>query len=312
MLQQQQQRSGLLLRSIMMITMMMMMMMMMMLIDVTNALSFVPMVTHDALRYQKVAPRSQHHYFTMKVSRPSGRNSGADSILSSTNHARILTSGKVGTKTFVDPCKVFIGNLPASATESHVREFLQEHLGHVLNVKSIKVIRDWKTNLSKQYGFVIFTDPMFATCAMTFLKRKTLMGNVVKLDQGKKKLDPNTLYITKNKKKQPPVDAEEAAIQAGLDEATDYDENDDDMVAAYDDAVEETEFVDDAVLFTEELDTEDDFEYDGVFEEEYPTEYEALTDEEKILNREQRREAASKKKKKKLPHKGFGEPQVTL
>ena len=243
--------------------------------------------------------------FTMKVSRGGGGSGGADSILSVANQARVSTAGKKGTKKFVDPCKVFIGNLPADAGEKDIKEFLQQHLGHTMNVKSIKIIRDWKTNLSKQYGFVLFTDPMFATCAMQFCKNKQLNGRILKLDQGQKKLDPNTLYVTKNKKT--PVDAEEAAIQSGLAEAEQGE------IKTTDDAYDVVDFDDDddAILFANENDddvADEDFVYDGVFEEEYPEEFEALTESELMLNREQRREAASRKKRKKLPHKGFGEP----
>lgn len=244
--------------------------------------------------------------FTMKVSRGGGGEGGADSILSAANQARVSTAGKKGTKKFVDPCKVFIGNLPADAVELDIKEFLKQYMGHTMNVKSIKVIRDWKTNLSKQYGFILFTDPMFATCAMQFCKNKQLKGRILKLDQGQKKLDPNTLYVTKNKKK--PVDAEEAAIQSGLAEAEQGE------ITTTDDAYDVLDFEDDddAILFADENDddgvADEDFVYDGVFEEEYPEEFEALTESELLLNREQRREAASRKKRKKLPHKGFGEP----
>jgi RNA recognition motif. (a.k.a. RRM, RBD, or RNP domain) len=286
------------------------------------ATSFVPWTKARRERFdtsRHYAISTHESSLTMKVSRGSSGDA-KDSILGAANQARVSAAGKRGTKKFMDPCKVFMGNLPADAQEKDLLAFLELYLGHTRNVHSVKIIRDWKTNLSKQYGFVLFTDPMFATCAMTFCKNKKMSGRIIKMDQGKKKLDENTLYVTKNKKK--PVDAEEAAIQAGLEEAEDEsDEADEDEDIQEDDtddaeySIEDFEEDNDAILFAGENDddvSDDDFVYDGVFEEIYPSESDPLTEAEQLLNREQRREAAAKKKKKKLPHKGFAPPTPQL
>lgn len=224
----------------------------------------------------------------------------ADGILIEKNRQRVQMAGRVGTKRFVDPCKVFLGNLPFDANEKDVKLFFKDNLGTTFNVKSVKIIRDWKTNKSKGYGFALFTDPIFATSAMEVLNGRPLKGRPMKLSQGKKQPKENELYIKKKKKQQAALDAEEQAIQQGLDEAVEDDDDDDD-------GVELDEFdTDDDVLFGEE-DDDEEFEYDGIFEEMYPK-YEALSEEEMKLNREQRREAAKRKKRRKLPHKGFELP----
>jgi hypothetical protein len=224
-------------------------------------------------------------------------NGGGDGTLAVVNRQRVRTAGRKGTKSFVDPTKLFLGNLPFDADEKDVRLFFQENLGTTFNVKSIKIIRDWRNNQSKGYGFALFSDPMFATSAMEVCNGKPLKGRLIRVDQGQKKRDPNELYIQKKKKKEAQLTEEEEAIQAGLDEA----EGDDpeDMIA-----LEEFDDISDALLF-EDDDDDDEFEYDGVFEDIYPTQYEPLSEEEQKLNREQRRDAAKRKKRRKLPHKGF-------
>lgn len=242
--------------------------------------------------------------------------SSRDSILSERNRERVATAGRRGTKRFVDPGKVFVGGLPFDATEEDLKAFFGQHMGPNStrnNIHSVKIIRDWKTKQSKGYGFVIFTDPMFATCAMEFCKNKKLNGRILTLDQGKKKIDPNTLYVKKNKK--PALDEEEAAIQAGMDGAEEgrdvdvLDTADTDAPAQDDEewSVEDFDDDDDAILFAEEMmEGDEDFEYDGVFEDLYPVIKEPLTEEEMALNREQRREVQKRKPRKKPPSKGFG------
>ena len=240
--------------------------------------------------------RTTTTFLEMKVS-GSNRKGAGDGVLAVKNAERIRTAGRKGTKRFVDPTKVFLGNLPFNATEAHVKQFFQQNLGTTFNVKSVKIIRDWKTGDSKGYGFALFMDPMFATSAMEVCNGRLLFGRPMKLSQGKKKAQENELYVKKNKKRE--LTEEEAAIQEGLDLAEDDDEE---MMELH-----EFDDVSDALLFGDD-DDDDDFEYDGVFEEMYPNAREALTEEEQKLNREQRREAATRKKRRKLPHKGFEPP----
>lgn len=265
--------------------------------------AFAPTLSHRRAAFEtrlsSTSVSSSHKCsLTMKVGNRGGGGPGG-SILSQKNHERVSTAGRRGTKKFVDPGKVFVSGIPYDGTEDDVMDFLRTHIGHTRNVSSLKIIRDWKTGKSKGYGFVIFSDPMFATCAMEFCKNKKIKGRIITMNQGKKKLDPNTLYV--KKKKAPAVDEEEAAIQAGMETAEgEVDEEDDKQRP-----LEDFEDSDDAILFDDEEDYDEDFELDGVFEDIYPAQFEELTEEEKKLNREQRRDAQRRKQRRKLPAKGF-------
>jgi len=185
---------------------------------------------------------------------------------------------------------------------------------------SFKVIREWKTGKSKGYGFVEFTDPIYATVCMDVCNGKKLNGRQVRLDQGKKKdSEEHQLFLDKKRKKA--ETEEEKAISSALDEAENDDEDDDDDDDDYE--AEDLEIDEDgaalfgdnndddieldALLFGIAADNEDyyegDEEDDGIFLER-PNKFEGEIDPD--LNREQRREAARKLKRKKPPSKGFG------
>lgn len=144
-----------------------------------------------------------------------------------TNNDRLRNAGRPGTVHFVDPTKLFIGNLPYTATEEHVRAAFVKHWNLVVSnssssssstsnssstilqerIDSIKIVRDWKTGMSKGYGFVQFYDVMAATSAMLDMrhgKSGELMigGRKVRLDQGRRNLDDdNTRKDKKTTKK---------------------------------------------------------------------------------------------------------------
>mmetsp|Transcript_1246 Transcript_1246/g.1417 ORF Transcript_1246/g.1417 Transcript_1246/m.1417 type:complete len:309 (-) Transcript_1246:31-957(-) len=227
----------------------------------------------------------------------------SDSKLGSMYNQRIKTAGRKGTKRFVDPCKVFIGNLPFDIDEKQLGNFILDTMGQSRMVlHSFKVIYDWKTGKSKGYGFVEFTDPIYASVCMDVCNGKKFNGRPIKVDQGKKKDVEDQVFIKKNKK---PETEEEKSISSALDEAEnddDYDteelETDKDGVALFGDN-DEMEL--DAILFGLAADSDD--EDDGIFLER-PSKFEEDIDPD--LNREQRREASRKLKRKKLPTKGFG------
>lgn len=223
------------------------------------------------------------------------QNFGGDTKLAEVHKERIKTAGRKGTKRFVDPCKVFVGNLPYDVDKGGIEDFVLSTMGQTKNiVHQSKVIYDWKTGKSKGYGFIVFTEPIFATVAMEVVNRKMLNGRAIDVTQGKKKEEESQLYI--KKKKSEPQDAEEAAISSALDEA----ESEEDDIPTFGGSDEDLEL--DAALFGL-MDDDDDFEYDGVFLER-PSKYKE--DEDPELNREQRREAARRRNRTKLPSKGFG------
>ena len=244
----------------------------------------------------------------------------SDSKLGSLYNQRIKTAGRKGTKRFVDPCKVFIGNLAFETDDTQLGNFILDTMGQSRMVlHSFKVIREWKTGKSKGYGFVEFTDPIYATVCMDVCNGKKLNGRQVRLDRGKKKdSEEHQLFLDKKRKKA--ESEEEKAISSALDEAENDDEDDDDgeNYEAEDLEIDEDGaalFGDnndddielDALLFGIAADSEDyyegDEEDDGIFLERKQN-FEGEIDED--LNREQRREAARKLKRKKPPSKGFG------
>lgn len=207
---------------------------------------------------------------------------------------RLKTAGRVGTKRFVDPCKVFVGNLPFNVDDKKLQKYILNTMGQSRVVlHSAKVIYDWKTGTSKGYGFVQFIDPIYATVCMDVCNGKVLDGRTLSISQGKKKEQENELYLKKKKKK--PETEEEAVISSALDEAESEDE-----IPVFGGSDEDIEL--DAALFGIVGDDDDD-DYDGIFLER-PSKFEEEIDEN--LNREQRRDVARRLKRKKMPHKGFG------
>ena len=226
---------------------------------------------------------------------------GSDSAIGSAHTQRVKTAGRVGTKRFVDPCKVFLGNLPFHVDEPGLSDWVCQQMGlpPTVLLHDCKVIRDWKTGKSKGYGFVVFTEAMYGTVCIDKCHNQELGGRKLTVNQGQKKQDP-TIYV--KKKKAPAADADEEAIQAGIAESMDPLEAamlrrlDPDLV---DDAMDE-------VLF-EDLDGDDDDDGVDGFWEGDDGEVEDFEDTQG-MNREQRREAARRQKRRKLPHKGFGTP----
>ena len=90
---------------------------------------------------------------------------GADSQIASMHERRIRTAGRVGTKRFVNPCKVFVGNMPFDIDAETLQTWLSDQMGQppAVLLTECKVIRDWKTGKSKGFGFAVFTEPIYAT-----------------------------------------------------------------------------------------------------------------------------------------------------
>ena len=151
---------------------------------------------------------------------------------------------------------------------------------------------------------------------MENIRGKKLQGRVVRLDQGKKK-EPEQLYVVKKTNQMKVEDEEDAIIAAATDaQVIAEDENEEEQesdrknpfvdedgilsVRALLKSVEYEDFDDD------ELDGEDDdFEYDGVFEEEYEDVPE-FGDDGVFKNRSERRAEARANKRRKKKGRGFG------
>jgi len=251
----------------------------------------------------------------MKVSKGKSKINKSNT-LESVNRTRKNLAGKPGTKLYMDPCKLFIGNLPYDATVDDVTDFVREHLATLHDVRSIKIVTDWKTGKSKGYGFIQFMDPMFATTAMSIVKGKKLKGRVIRMDQGRKKddLEKRELFVKKRSRDKGRLDEEGRVIDGVLDQVEGIG-RETSVEAAADGKVEEAVYTlddfddEDDALFDDDDEIDDDDEFDGIFEQIYgPNKWEDLDEEEtKNMNRAQKREAAKRRKRKKLPHKGFEE-----
>jgi|EP00970_Alexandrium_tamarense_P008984 hypothetical protein len=146
----------------------------------------------------------------MKVSPSRNRSrSSKSSQLIELNNQRLQTAGRPGTKKFIDPNKVFIGNLPFDATEEDVNQLFATHWGVPLDkvgqrIESVKIVRDWKSGKSKGYGFIQFYEPMVATSAMKSVnegKGLRIKGRPIRLDQGARKEDGVDEREVKRRKK---------------------------------------------------------------------------------------------------------------
>ena len=256
---------------------------------------------------------------------------GGDSKIVSMHKERIQTAGRVGTKRFVDPCKVFLGNLPFHVTPTVLQEWLCTQMGLPREVllKECKIVYDWKTGTSKGYGFAVFTEAVYGTVCIDKCNGRELEGRKVRVDQGRKKMVDPQIFVQKKNKQKRPMDEEERLIEESLDAASGntngskaameeqifldpeaaalFKRLDPDLLEGMVIATDEGEGMDIETSFSDEElfgdeEEEDDFD-DGVFEED---DSEVVVFEEPNMNREQRRKAARGKKKRKLPHKGFG------
>ena len=166
----------------------------------------------------------------MKVSSKSKRGrSNKSSHLIELNNERLSTAGRPGTKSFMDPNKLFIGNLHFDATESDIRQLFADYWGVPVDVvderiESIKVIRDWKTGKSKGFGFLQFYEPMVATSTMVSMNQAKnkkggwkIKGRSVRLDQGMRNREEEEKELQRRKAEKEKKKRERMA-RADLDE----------------------------------------------------------------------------------------------
>jgi RNA recognition motif-containing protein len=111
--------------------------------------------------------------------RRNGRSSfRTDSELMSKHLERIRTAGTEGSINFIDPCRVFFGNLDLSSKSEDLRDFVADHHGLPASflIVDAEVITDWRTGQSKGYGFVRYTESVYATNALSTCNGKLWNG----------------------------------------------------------------------------------------------------------------------------------------
>lgn len=125
----------------------------------------------------------------------------SDSFIGTLHKERLATAGRPGTKRFIDPCKVYIGNLPFTCTGEQLSDYVCNIVGLSSSaiIHQCKVIYDWKTLKSKGYGFVIMTEPIYATVLMTKCDTNETLGSIdnrrLTISQGKSKEMEKQLLI---------------------------------------------------------------------------------------------------------------------
>jgi RNA recognition motif-containing protein len=242
---------------------------------------------------------------------------------------RLQNAGRVGTKRFVNPCKVFIGNISFQVQSAEeLRKWVTQQIGlpdHIL-LKDCQLITEWKTGKSKGYGFVLFTEPIYATMAITKLNGMCWYDRPLSVLQGIQQKTLQELSLRRERasrernstssiqEKEPPViymDAQEAAMLKQLDP---------DLlvgVQIMSEKLKNSPALPAPVLDLDvDYDEEDEEEYDnsddgvdGIWcgdggEEGSSSNTNPMDDETK--NRQHRRDAATGRKKIKRPRKGFG------
>lgn len=105
-------------------------------------------------------------------------NFKSDSSIASRHQERIRSAGREGSIRFIDPCRVFFGNLDLTVTSEDLCEFVASHHGlpATFLIVDAEVITDWKTGKSKGYGFVRYTEPIYATNALETCHGKLWKG----------------------------------------------------------------------------------------------------------------------------------------
>ena len=81
--------------------------------------------------------------------------------------------------------KLYVGNLPFSATEDDIRAAFEQHGA----VASVNVITDRETGRSKGFGFVEMPDNSSADAAIKGLNGSALNGRAIKVNESKPRND---------------------------------------------------------------------------------------------------------------------------
>eukprot|EP00593_Proboscia_inermis_P004809 CAMPEP_0171324310 /NCGR_PEP_ID=MMETSP0816-20121228/116104_1 /TAXON_ID=420281 /ORGANISM="Proboscia inermis, Strain CCAP1064/1" /LENGTH=337 /DNA_ID=CAMNT_0011823203 /DNA_START=122 /DNA_END=1136 /DNA_ORIENTATION=- len=273
----------------------------------------------------------------MRVQRRASKSARAKgSQILRENEERMKNSGHRGEKHFVNPNKLFVGNLDFRITEADLMEFFKRS-GVSAHIQELKIVTDWRSGDSKGYGFVVFREPIQATSALTHIVGRKLMGRVVNLNQGEKKRQ-KTIYLVKRDKTIPVIeDGEDDVIATaiGAKGEGEVDTNVDLDVSELIEFQHETEDTVNGLLekvgmgdsllektsdeiFIDEYESNDDlagYEFDGNYDDELKEYYKKQAveqaaaegaEEEEPMNREQRRIAASRWRKKIRKGPGFG------
>jgi cold-inducible RNA-binding protein len=77
--------------------------------------------------------------------------------------------------------KLYVGNLPFSATETSLRTIFEAHG----EVTSTSIVKDRETGRSRGFGFVEMTDDTAATAAITALNGRDFEGRTLTVNEAR-------------------------------------------------------------------------------------------------------------------------------
>lgn len=150
------------------------------------------------------AVHKQASFVTMKSIQKPKLPIRSDSTLGEMHQNRIQIAGRVGTKRYINPCKVFCGNLPIHTTNAELTTWICQQMGLPSSIllQEVKIIYDWKSGLSKGYGFLIFTEAIYATVCIAKCHNQMWHQRIITVQQGIKKpiLEESVEYLWKKKK----------------------------------------------------------------------------------------------------------------
>ena len=120
------------------------------------------------------------------------------------NNSKKKKKNKKLRKKHDSPLRVFVGNFPYETTESELADFFSDHGYSQEKISSLKIQKDWRTKLSKGYGFVTFTDEVYAVGAADCLDGVKFgdSGRRLRLGGAVYKEKPVEAATKKNKKKE--------------------------------------------------------------------------------------------------------------
>lgn len=180
------------------------------------------------------------------------RKLSAANDLMTSHKERLQTAGKAGTLRYADPTLLFVGNLNFTATEDQLRQLVIPLVSASWDIAKVQIVRDWKSGDSKGYGFVRFTEPVYAALCIAELNSKEFLGRRLLVKAAQSKADSPLRKQQREEQKRlkairraqnpppppPPPKNENAEFLAYLDEdlaaGVDFDDDDDGDDGDYD------------------------------------------------------------------------------
>ena len=89
---------------------------------------------------------------------------------------------------------IYIGNLDINTTEEQLRTLFVTYG----KVNSVKIIKDFETDISRGYGFIEMDDKTESALAINKLNGTQLLANVIEVQQAKPEAPANNAFIERS------------------------------------------------------------------------------------------------------------------